>query len=107
METAPEPTTEHPVFTRVKAMPSPWREHFPKNQAEAEAWKPITRRGALASRVLVVARTRIEGAWSAYCDAVPGRNHDYEQAAVLQHGDKVPESVARYLFPEFLGVPYT
>ena len=104
METAVN--TEHPVFTRVKQMPSPWREHFPKTFAEAEAWKPITRRVALASRVLVVARTRIEGAWSAYCDAVPGDNHGREQAAVLQHGDKVPEPVARCLFPEFLAVPY-
>ena len=53
---------------------------FPEqgNRAECEAWRPIVRRRAIASRVLVVARTRIEGAWAAYVDAVPGMNHDAE-----------------------------
>lgn len=102
----PEATTEHPIFAKVRAMPEPWRSHFPKSREDAQAWRPLTRRRALASRVLVVAHTRIEAAWSAYADAVPGRDHDAEQQAVLDHGDKVSEQVARCLFPEFDGVPY-
>ena len=66
----------------------------------------VVRRRALATRVLVVARTRIEGTWAAYCDAVPGMDHDQEQEAVLAHGDKLSESVAVMLFPEFNGMPY-
>jgi len=67
---------------------------------------PIIRRRALASRVLVVANTRVEGAWCAYCDAVPGNNHDLEQDDVRNHGDKLDESLARVLFPEFHQLPY-
>src|SRR5258706_4411049 len=73
---------------------------------EARDWKPVVRRRALASRVLVVARTRVEGAWAAYCDAVPGYDHDDEQGAVLLHGDKLNETFARVLFPEFASLPY-
>lgn len=72
----------------------------------ASEFTPVIRRRALASRVLVVARTRIEGTWAAYCDAVPGYDHDNEERAVLLRGDKLPERVAAALFPEFDGVPY-
>ena len=102
----PTEPKEHPVFARVREAPEPWRSHFPKSQDEAESWRPITRKRALAMRVLVVAQTRIEFAWSAYCAAVAGYNHADEQHAVLDHGDKLPENVARALFPEFTGVPY-
>jgi len=57
-------------------------------------------------KVLCVAQTRIEGAWSAYCDAVEGMNHDFEAEKVLAYGAKLPEIVARAIFPEFDGVPY-
>lgn len=97
---------EHSIFTAVRAMPEPWRTHFPKSVEEALAWKPIIRRSALASRVLCVARTRVEGAWAAYCDAVPGHNHDYEMEPVLDAGDKLAERIARAIFPGFDGVPY-
>jgi hypothetical protein len=99
-------TWEHPAFTRAKALPEPLRAYFPKSDAEAEAWRPTTRRRALASRVLVVAKTRIECAWSAYIDAVPGENHVDEVAEVLERGCKLPEAIARILFPEFNEVPY-
>ena len=69
-------------------------------------WTPTIMRRALSSQVLVVAKTRIEGAWSAYCDAVPGISHEREQERVLLHGTKIPEEVARVLFPEFEDVPY-
>lgn len=61
---------------------------------------------ALAMRVLAVAHTRVEGTWAAYCDAVPGMNHDREQDAVLKTGDKLSETVARALFPRFEKLPY-
>jgi len=82
---------------------------FPEqgNQIECAAWKPEIRRTALARNVLAVAKTRIEGAWSAYCLAVPGQNHDDEYMEVLLSGDKMREIVARVLFPQFDGVPYS
>jgi hypothetical protein len=74
--------------------------------AQTRDFEPIVRRRALAQRVLVVARTRIEGAWAAYCDAVDGRDHVAEQEGVLRMGAKLDESVARVLFPEFEELPY-
>lgn len=78
----------------------------PKTSEEARAWVSTIRRYALASRVLVVAKTRIEGTWKAYVDAVPGINHDCEWAEVADCGDRLREDVARILFPEFDDVPY-
>ena len=74
---------------------------------EIEDWTPTIRTHALARRVLVVARTRIEGKWAAYCDAVPGDNHKLEVDEVLKRGDKMPEYIARVLFPEFDDIPYS
>ena len=68
-------------------------------------WTPIICMRVLASKVLVVATTRIEGTWAAYCDAVPGDNHLMERDAVLAYGDKLIEEVARVLFPEFDDIP--
>ena len=79
---------------------------FPENPEEARAWTAYIQRYALARCVLAVAMTRIEGAWIAYCDAVPGQSHANEVQAVLDHGCTLPEAVARALFPEFEGVPY-
>ncbi len=97
---------EHPSFVRAKALPEPLRTHFPKNQEEALAFKPHNQVRALSRRVLVVAHTRVECAWCAYCDAVPGINHDREIQPVLDHGSKLLEGVARALFPRFDDVPY-
>ena len=97
---------EHPVFARVRAMPARWRSHFPKSPEEARAWTPQVDYRALSSRVLVVWRTRVEGTWAAYCDAVPGKDFDRETEAVLREGDKVDEATARAIFPQFEGVPY-
>lgn len=74
--------------------------------SEMNDWKPEIRRYALASKVLAVARTRIEGTWRAYIDAVPGKLHDVEQQYVLDRGDKMDEGMARMLFPEFNDLPY-
>lgn len=98
--------TDHPSFVRARELSEPLRSHFPKSTEEAQTFKPIVRRRALARRVLVAARTRVECAWAAYIDAVHGHDHDYEVRAVLDHGDKLPEEVARVLFPQFKEVPY-
>lgn len=60
----------------------------------------------LATKVLAVAQTRIEGTWAAYIDAVQGFNHQYEIHRVLADGQKLDEKVARVLFPRFKEVPY-
>ena len=73
---------------------------------EIKDWTPTIRVHSLASEVLVVAKTRIEGSWAAYCDAVPGMFHDKEYDAVLRRGDKLMEEIARVLFPEFKDLPY-
>ena len=69
-------------------------------------WAPTIRTHALACKVLVVAKTRVEGTWAAYCDAVPGDNHTKEWPGVLANGDKLMEKTARVLFPEFDDIPY-
>ena len=97
---------EHPAFTRAKSLDEPLRSHFPKTVEEAREFVPHVHVHALACNVLVVARTRIECAWAAYCDAVPGENHDRECQAVLDQGSKLGENIARALFPQFNGVPY-
>ena len=80
--------------------------NFPENHEDYKEWKPLILRSALASTVLVVAKTRVEGAWSAYCLDVPGKNHDCEVERVLQEGDKVSERIARVMFPYFIDIPY-
>jgi hypothetical protein len=99
-------TYRHPAFIRAEALPEPLRSHFPKSPEEAADFVPMIRYRALSSRVLVVARTRVECAWAAYCDAVPGQNHRAELEPVLDYGAKVDEPLARLLFPQFDGVPY-
>ncbi len=89
-----------------EGLPVRWREHFPTTLEEAKKWQRYTARYALASKVLTVATTRIDGTWKAYCDAVPGEDHHAEKGEVLRHGDPLREKVARALFPEFEEVPY-
>jgi len=76
------------------------------DQVACVAWRPTIRWHALGSRVLAVAGTRLEGTWKAYCDAVPGRNHDQEWQEVWDTGCQIPEAAARALFPLFKDVPY-
>lgn len=98
---------EHPMFERAEKLSDPYlRKHFPKNVAEAHAFERMLLKRPLAARVLVVAITRVETAWCAFVDAVPGRNHDYEADAVANYGTKLDEPVARVLFPVFDEVPY-
>lgn len=60
----------------------------------------------LDRRVIVVARKGACNDWAAYIGAVPGENHDKEWREVRDHGSKIPEDVARVLFPEFDGVSW-
>ncbi len=69
-------------------------------------WEPVIRWKPLASRVLIVAKTRAEGAWKAYIDAVPGIRHRDEVDEVLDYGDEASETIARIMFPEFEDLPY-
>lgn len=64
----------------------------------------LTAKRALAMRVLVVARFDVDvGDWAAYCDAVPGMNHNHEWQHVRDCGDKMMEEVAEILFRNELG----
>jgi hypothetical protein len=79
---------------------------FPETPDEARSWKAHYTYHALASKVIVTAKTRVEGAWVAYIDAVQGQSHEAEWHTVLTHGNKLWERVALAIFPEFEGIPY-
>ena len=56
---------------------------------------------SLARRVLAIAIVNSQiGDWTAYVDAIPGVNQDKEWEAVVREGNKLPEAVAKILFPE-------
>lgn len=101
-----ETLNEHPSFVRAKNLPSGVGGLFPHNVEEAKRWEPAIFHRALSMRVLVVAVPRIECAWSAYIDAVPGINHTEEYQQVRESGTKLNEDLARLLFPIFDDVPY-
>jgi hypothetical protein len=69
-------------------------------------WKRDVQVTALASKVLAVAATRIEGTWKAYVDAVPGMDHDKEWEEVLRQGCPLMEDWARGIFPRFKDMKY-
>ena len=79
---------------------------FPTTPEECRKWRPYVEFRALHMNVIVVAKTRVEGHWAAYCGPVPGMNHRQEFQEVLSNGDKLPEAVALALFPVFEGIPY-
>lgn len=81
---------------------------FPETSVEAQDTSAWQRKylHALGLRVLCVAHTRLEKTWSAYCDAVPGKDHDLEAEEVFRTGAKLQEHVACVLFPEFAALPY-
>jgi len=79
---------------------------FPETSEETTEWQETVRVVALSSRVLAVAVTGAEGAWRAYCDAVPGIRHDHEWGNVLTNGDKLSQEIAAAIFPDFADVPY-
>jgi len=80
---------------------------YPETPEEAREWDPRIYIYALHQKVLCVAIARVEGTWIAYCSNVPGSIHRNEYKAVLAHGDKLPEKLAKVMFPLFDGVPYS
>lgn len=56
---------------------------------------------ALHKQILVVATTRIEGTWCAYIGPVRGVSHENEYRGVLLNGNKLPEDLATFMFPDF------
>lgn len=97
---------EHPAFVRARALPEHVREFFPQTIEEARTWAPHVLWRALAGQVLAVAVPRVECAWRAYIDSVPGIDHCAEYERVASHGASLDEDVARALFPNFDAVPY-
>jgi len=60
----------------------------------------ILQKYAFAKDVLAVAILGGVGDWSAYIGAVQGINHDVEQFEVAKFGEKLPEDIARLIFPQ-------
>ena len=83
------------------------KKKFGENVGDKMEFQETIRYRALASRVLAVATTRVEGTWVAYCDAVEGWEHRQEFHEVLRSGDKLPVGIAKSIFPEFQDMPYS
>jgi hypothetical protein len=79
---------------------------FPETSDEAKDWAPRLAWRALDSRILVAAKTRVEGTWAAYIAPVPGEDHDAEYREVLKTGTKLEQEIAVVIFPYFAGIPY-
>ena len=79
---------------------------FPETKEEAVTWWPKITHRAIHSKVLLVAKMRIEGEWSCYCTPVPGQRHEAEIHLWETEGSKVSASIARAAFPEFNDIPY-
>lgn len=60
----------------------------------------------IITRNILVVATRTVGGWKAYIGIVEGKNHNDEWRSVLDFGDTVQESLARFLYPEFKDAPY-
>lgn len=103
-------TWEHPIFARAKALPEHLRKLFPTNEEEARSWKATRVPYQLSAHLLVVAQTRIECAWAAYIGAMGqqdyGVDNHFAYKYVAMVGDKLPEEIARVIFPQFAEVPY-
>lgn len=64
---------------------------------------PMQLRHELARKVIAVAHPLDHDPklWLAYIDAVPGKNHNDEEEAVLALGSKLRKTIACALFPHF------
>jgi hypothetical protein len=79
---------------------------FPETLEEADNWTPVLIYKPIHSKVLLVAKTRIEGTWSCYVTPVPGHNHDEEICLWENHGVKLHRLMAQAAFPQFNDIPY-
>ena len=79
---------------------------FPETSEEAKLWSDsqVTEYRALHRKVLCHAHTRIEGAWCAYIFPVKGKSHQEEWRGWREDGVKLPEEIAKLLFPAFEGI---
>ena len=94
------------AFTRDRGSWPVWAiEHFPDPE-ETDQWEPLVWHYALHGQVLAVAKTRIEGAWKAYCANVPGHDCSQEEQYVLDFGNQITEAIALAIFPHMKGIPY-
>jgi hypothetical protein len=75
-------------------------------QTEEQKWSPTIARYSLSPNVMVVARTRIEGTWAAYCAAVQGQSLSHDEKFTLDNGSKLPEKIARAIFEQFEELKY-
>ena len=76
------------------------------SEVTGSEFKPVRARYSLGPNVMVVARTRIEGAWSAYCAAVQGQSISHDEKFTLDNGSKLPEKIARAIFEPFEELKY-
>ena len=73
---------------------------------QEQQWRPRIARYSLGPNVMVVARTRIEGAWGAYCAPVQGLSISHDEKFTLDNGTKLPEKIARAIFDQFEELKY-
>ena len=71
------------------------------------SFSPQFYRRMLHGQVMVLAKTRIEGTWKAYCFPVPGKSHDNEEYLWEREGSAISEKLARQMFPSLENVPYS
>lgn len=79
---------------------------FPDPGESTSDWKPTIIHFALARDVLAAAITQVSGHWVAYIKSVPGHDHEGETEDVLWYGMKLPEDVARAIFPQWKEIPW-
>jgi hypothetical protein len=72
-----------------------------ESEIAAQEYRELTRpvRIALARQILVVATPGQADDWAAYIGVVPGKNHDDEEASVIETGSKLRECIATAMFP--------
>jgi len=81
---------------------------FPKTPDEAEKWQPTFLTVSIHRNVVVVAKTRNEGAWKAYVVPVSVEKDHWTEALERwqQHGSPLLEEYARPMFPRFGDLEY-
>lgn len=76
---------------------------FPDTSDDARVWEARVFAEHLSPEVMAVARTRIEGRWSAYVAPIDSDDKD-ALSKVLRWGTKMREPHARAIFPNLSAV---
>lgn len=81
---------------------------FPESAAEAGGWIPEIMVIALHQKFVLMAKTRIEGAWKCYGIPIPGEGDQVKEAVARwrEHGVSIQADIARAAFPLFADIPY-